>query len=86
VTTAIDETEDIRRLEQAQLNAAAGSREVLEKQYGQVWDTDQLQDDFQVLGFAAPIVVVCRRSDNQKGSLTFQHSPRFYFSWEPHTP
>ena len=26
-------------------------------------------------------VVVTRKSDNQKGSLEFQHSPRFYFDF-----
>ena len=35
----------------------------------------------QVLGFLAPFVVVRRKSDGRKGSLTFSHSPRFYFSF-----
>jgi hypothetical protein len=82
----IDETEDIRKLMIAQINAAPGSREYLEAHHGQVWDTGQLSQDFDVLGFMAPVVVVRRRSDGQKGSLYFQHSPRFYFSFEPHRP
>ncbi len=82
----IDETEDIRRQMLVEINAAPGSREYLEAQHGQVWDTSQLSEDFQVLGFMAPIVVVRRRSDGQKGSLYFQHSPRFYFGFEPHRP
>jgi len=81
-----DETEDIRKLMLAEINAEPGSREYLEAQHGQVWDTLQLSEDFQVLGFMAPIVIVRRRSDSQKGSLYFQHSPRFYFSFEPHRP
>jgi hypothetical protein len=82
----IDETEDIRKLMIAQINAAPGSREYLEAQHGQVWDTSQLSEDFEVLGFMAPIVVVRRRCDGVKGSLYFQHSRRFYFGFEPHRP
>jgi hypothetical protein len=81
-----DETEDIRKLMIAQINAAPGSREYLEAKHGQVWDTSQLSEDFQVLGFMAPVMVVRRRSDGQKGSLYFQHSPRFYFGFEPYRP
>ena len=38
-----------------------------------------------VIGFSAPLVVVSRKSDGQKGSLMFQASPRFYFGFEPHS-
>jgi hypothetical protein len=76
-----DPTENIRRQKVAEINANPGSREVLEAQHGQVWDTDQLQQDFEVIGFMAPLVVVVRKSDNQKGSLEFQHAPRFYYGF-----
>ena len=56
------------------------SREELEAKYGQVWGTKQLQEDFEVIGFMAPIVIVRVKSTNQKGSLEFQHYPRFYHS------
>lgn len=46
------------------------------------WDTAELQRDFRVLGFAAPFVVVERKSDGVKGSLKFVGSPRFYFSFQ----
>lgn len=78
-----DPTEDIRREMVAEINAEPGSREALEFQHGQVWSTDQLQDEFQVLGFMAPVVVVCRKADGVKGSLFFQHSPRFYYAFSP---
>jgi len=81
-----DPTEDIRRKLLLEINAQPGSREYLEAQHGQVWSTQQLSDDFEVLGFMAPLVVVRRRSDGVKGSLMFQHSPRFYFGFEPHRP
>lgn len=79
-----DPIEDIRRQMQKEINAESGGREVLEAQHGLVWDTQELARDFEVLGFAAPLVVVRRRSGGVKGSLTFQHNPRFYFGFEPH--
>ena len=79
----IDETEAIRRQMVATINADPGSRPDLEAKHGQVWDTDQLKNDFQVLGFAAPLVIVRRRSDGVRGSLMFQNSPRFYYSFSP---
>lgn len=79
-----DPTEVIRRERLVEINAAPGSREALEARYGQVWDTEQLAEEFQVLGFLAPVVVVRRRSDGVKGSLEFQHSPRYYFDFKPH--
>ena len=48
---------------------------------GQRWTTAELQRDFEVIGFAAPFVVVRRRSDGQRGSLEFTHQPRVYFGW-----
>lgn len=74
--------EDIRRCRTALVNAAAGPREQLEAVHGQVWDTAELQRDFEVTGFMAPYVVVRRRADGVVGSLTFQHQPRFYFGWK----
>ncbi len=81
-----DETESIRRLQLAEINAEPGSREALEAAHGQIWDTRQLGEDFIVEGFLAPYVVVRRRSDGQQGSLLFQHNPRFFFCFEPHRP
>jgi len=79
-----DATEPFRRHRLAEINAQPGSREALEDQHGQVWSTDQLSQDFEVIGFLAPLVVVRRKSDGKKGSLEFQHSPRFYFGFKPH--
>jgi hypothetical protein len=80
----IDETEPLRRERLAEINAQPGSREALETEYGQVWSTTELSEDFEVLGFAAPLVVVRQKSDSKKGSLEFQHNPRFYFNFVPH--
>ena len=77
-----DPTEPIRRQRLAEINAEPGSREALEAQYGQVWDTEELRRDFEVIGFAAPLVIVRRNSDRKKGSLEFQHNPRLYFNFQ----
>jgi hypothetical protein len=78
-----DSTEPIRRAMVSEINSDPGSREALEKEHGQVWDTEQLSQDFEVRGFMAPIVVVKRKSDGQIGSLEFQHWPRFYYGFTP---
>jgi hypothetical protein len=79
-----DPTESIRRQRLAEINAAPGSREALEAEYGQVCNTEELSRDFDVIGFMAPIVVVCRKCDGVKGSLEFQRYPRLFFSFKPH--
>lgn len=77
-----DETETIRRDMLAEINTDPGSREALEAKHGKVWNTDELRQEFDVLGFMAPLVVVRRNCDGVKGSLMFQHSPRFYFNFQ----
>lgn len=79
-----DPTEAIRRERLAEINAVPGSREALEAEHGQIWDTDELIRDFEAIAFMAPYIVVCRRSDGAKGSLEFQHNPRFYFNFKRH--
>lgn len=56
-------------------------RRQLEQEHGQVWDTAELQRDFVVESFAAPLVIVTRKSDGERGSLCFTHNPRFYYSF-----
>lgn len=51
------------------------------------WTTKELQEDFEVQGFAAGLCVVRRKSDGQLGSLGFttdRSVPRIYFAWMPH--
>lgn len=79
-----DVTETARRQRLVEINLVPGSREDLEAAHGKVWSTDELRDDFEVVGFLAPFAVVRRRSDGQKGSLEFQANPRFYFNFAPY--
>ena len=76
-----DQTETVRRQMVAEINAAPGSREALEARHGRVWDTQDMQRDFRVESFGAPFMVVVRKSDGVKGSLEFQHAPRFYYGF-----
>ena len=78
-----DPTESFRRAEVARINADPGSREALEATHGQVWDTTETCQDFDAVGFGAPYVVVVRKADQVKGTLTFQHDPRFYYNFTP---
>ena len=49
---------------------------------GQTWTTAEMQAEFDVVGFAAPFVVVHRKSDGSLGTLEFTHSPRVYFGFK----
>lgn len=74
-----DKTEAIRRELQAEINSSPVTAE-------KTWTTAELQAEFDVVGFAAPFVVVRRRVDGVKGSLAFKHSPRVYFDFRPEEP
>ena len=78
-----DPTESVRREMTAQINAIEGSREYLQAKHGQIWNTTELQQEFEVLGFMAPLVVVRRRCDGVRGSLYFQNDPRYFFGFSP---
>ncbi len=80
-----DPTEEIRRQHLAEINADPGSREALEAKHGHVYSTEELSELFEVVGFQAPYVVVRRRSDGVLGSMAFQHAPRYYFGFQPHS-
>jgi len=82
-----DPTEPVRREMVAEINSQVESnddnteRARLEEIHGQVWSTDEMSEDFIAEGFMAPYIVVKRKSDSVKGSLEFQHMPRFYFNF-----
>jgi hypothetical protein len=78
---AIDPTEETRRALVTHINAQAAERADLEIQYGQVWNAAEFAADFEVLEFLAPFAVVKRKSDQQLGSVLFQHWPRYYFAF-----
>jgi len=85
-----DSTEMFRRAKIAEINCTVESndpdeeRSRLENIHGKVWSTIEVSKDFEIVGFMAPYVVAIDRKTNVKGSLEFQHSPRFYFNFRPH--
>jgi hypothetical protein len=66
-----------------EINAEQADRAQLEDKYRKVWNTTELTDEFEVQGFLAPFVVVRQRATGKRGTLMFQHYPRFYFNWKP---
>jgi hypothetical protein len=56
-----------------------------EKVYGagNVWTTDELQRDFEVLSFLAPTANVQRKSDGVRGYVYFDDGPRVYYRFFP---
>ncbi len=85
-----DPTENARKIHMYLINSGYSEDEIeryqeLVNTYGQdnVWTNDEVSQDFSIEGFMAPYVVGTRKSDNVRGSLTFTHSPRFYFDFKP---
>jgi len=78
------EAEKIRLAHLVEINAEPGSREALEAKHGKVYNTQELQEEFVVEGFLAPYIVCTRQSDAVRGTMQFQHNPRYYFNFEPH--
>jgi hypothetical protein len=72
----VDETESVRR---AMLQSGQPQRDLAEAK--QRWTTDELREEFEVIGFMAPFCVVRRKSDGAKGSMEFTHNPRWYFNF-----
>ena len=70
-----DPTEDIRKQMLAEINAPRLQGVPGSTSTGKSGTPRQLSEDFDVIGFAAPLVVVRRKSDGQKGSLMFQARP-----------
>ena len=71
-----DPTEKLRR---AML--LSGQPAVDLAQADQRWTTEQLREEFEVIGFMAPFVEVIRKADKARGTLEFVHSPRIYFNF-----
>jgi len=79
-----DPTEGIRRTLVAQINTDDNiTVENLRAAGTECWSTQELQRDFEVLGFLAPFCRVRRKSDGARGLVEFRHSPRVYFNFAP---
>ena len=70
-----DPTEDIRKQMLVEINAAPGSREYLEHKHGQVWDTAQLSEDFEVSASPPLSSSSAGRAMGRRGACVPGHHP-----------
>ena len=79
-----DPTEELRKNLVKSINSQPEEREKLEEVFGKedVFDTEEVGEKFEITSFLAPFVAVKRKSDGAKGTLMFQHNPRFYFNFQ----
>lgn len=75
----------VRRQRLDELGLVPGSREALEDEHGQVWDTQELLRDFEVLERLGPYIAVRRRADGQKGNVEADDNFQFLFRFRPAT-
>lgn len=90
ITAGLTEEQEMEqeRLRQAQGGSGPESdpaecRRCLEAEHGRVWNSFELARDYELEAFTAPNVVVTRRADGVRGTLVFQHDPRFYWGFKP---
>ncbi len=57
-------------------------RNELQEEYGQVWDTEQMQKDFDVQSYLSPVTIVIRKFDGVRGTLLFARLPRLYYGFK----
>ena len=60
------------------------NREQLKETHGEVWDTEEFTEDFTVISFMAPFVIV-KSKEGVEGTIEFQHRPRYYYKFVPKT-
>ncbi|GAF71108.1 unnamed protein product [marine sediment metagenome] len=54
----------------------------LVKQYGEVLNTAELQEKYEVSGFGYGMVFVKDKATGKKGAMDFDHMPRFYYNFQ----
>lgn len=77
--------EALRRIAVFEINKCPLERPALEQKHGIVWTAQELVVQYELLGVSAPFVVAVDKATGKKGSLMFQHNPRFYFAWQEDT-
>jgi len=77
-----DPTESVRR-EMIREHNSMCREDIAAKYNSNVYDTEELQAEFEVLSFLAPFVFVKEKATGRKGTLKFQHMPRYYWGFVP---
>ncbi len=57
--------------------------QAIQEEGGECWSTEEVTQEFEILGFMAPFCTAVRRETGKKGSLLFVHRPRIYYGWKP---
>lgn len=73
--------DEIRIVLANEINRPRLERGSLTVKHGDVWDVTEVKQAFQLKAFLAPFTWAIRRRDEALGILTFQHLPRYYFSF-----
>ena len=78
-----DPTVELRKQRAREINSRPRNRLALHRDFGDVWTHQEMAQEFDIVLWICPLVIVIRRSDGIKGSLLYQHQPRFYFRFYP---
>ena len=73
------ERDGLRRKVRDAINTEPRTREQLELAFGEVWDEETVNNDFEVLGDVSPFMLVLRLRDGMTGALLYQEYPRLYW-------
>ncbi len=71
---------ELKQMRQA-MDQTQRTREELEAIDTPVYDTTQVEERYEVLGFRAPFAIVRERATGLNGSMLFQNHPRYFFSF-----
>lgn len=71
------------RLLQQYINRNPKTKEDLSRDYDCVWDSREVTDEFEILGYKSPFAIAECKQTGTRGTLIFQNEPRFYFGWDP---
>lgn len=80
----MDETEQAEQTRRDLLDKMPAELMLARSRGEKVWSVEEFSEEFETLGFAAPLVAVRRKSDGEKGTLCFANEPRQYFGWQAH--
>jgi len=72
--------DELRMLDK-QINSEPRCREELIKLGEDVFDTDEIRSEFEILGFKKPFALAVNKTTGIRGTFLFQDNPRFYFGW-----
>ena len=57
--------------------------QAIQEEEGECWTTEEVVEEFEIIGFLAPFCTAKRRETGEKGTLLFVHRPRVYYGWRP---